>query len=216
MKEKSIFETLSKIDVSSFIEKKNGLSYLSWSYALAYALKEFPNLTYEVLKNENGLPYFIDDNGAMVYTKITIDGITREMWLPVMDVANKAMKSKPYSYKTRYGEKSVEAIDMFAVNKTVMRCLVKNLAVFGLGINVYSGEDLPLDLSEEKDGGDSKKTDDKASKKQVEELKKLAKEAGIPDSRMKEKYGASIYTTPYLKTYNKAKKEIEDYINKKK
>ena len=81
----------------------------------------------------------------MVFTKVTIEDITHEMWLPVMDGANKAMKSKPYTYKTKYGEKSVEAATMFDINKTIMRCLTKNLAMFGLGIYIYAGEDLPED-----------------------------------------------------------------------
>jgi hypothetical protein len=60
-----------------------------------------------------------------------------------MDGANKAMKQESYSYKTKYGEKWVEAASMFDVNKTIMRCLVKNLAMFGLGLYIYAGEDLP-------------------------------------------------------------------------
>ena len=76
-------------------------------------------------------------------TEVTIAGETLEMWLPVMDGANKAMKSTQYSYTTRYGEKSVEAATMFDINKTLMRCLVKNLAMFGMGIYIYAGEDLP-------------------------------------------------------------------------
>jgi hypothetical protein len=79
----------------------------------------------------------------MVMTEVTIEEQTLEMWLPVMDGANKAMKNKPYSYTTRYGEKSVEAATMFDINKTLMRCLVKNLAMFGMGIYIYAGEDLP-------------------------------------------------------------------------
>ena len=66
------------------------------------------------------------------------------MWLPVMDGANKAMKRTPYKYQTKYnGEKTVEAATMMDINKTIMRCLVKNLAMFGLGLYIYAGEDLP-------------------------------------------------------------------------
>ena len=79
----------------------------------------------------------------MVFTTVTIENETKEMWLPVMDGNNKAMKTEPYTYKTRYGEKRVEAASMFDINKTIMRCLVKNLAMFGLGLYIYSGEDLP-------------------------------------------------------------------------
>jgi NH3-dependent NAD+ synthetase len=79
----------------------------------------------------------------MVMTNVTIQGQTLEMWLPVMDGANKAMKHEAYSYATRYGDKSVEQASMFDINKTLMRCLVKNLAMFGLGHYIFAGEDLP-------------------------------------------------------------------------
>ena len=91
-------------------------------------------------------PYFYDENlGYMVMTSVTIDGQTLDMWLPVMDGANQAMKKDSYEYSTRYGVKTVDAATMFDVNKTLMRCLVKNLAMFGLGLYIYAGEDLPED-----------------------------------------------------------------------
>ena len=67
-----------------------------------------------------------------------------------MDGKNKSMKKKAYSYSTKYGDKSVEAATTFDINKTMMRCLVKNLAMFGLGIYIYAGEDLPESESQEK------------------------------------------------------------------
>lgn len=145
------FEILNAIDVNDKTEKKsNGsteLTYLSWAWAWQECKKQFPNATYEIEKFENNLPYVYDEEtGYMVFTKVTIEDITHEMWLPVMDGANKAMKSKPYTYKTKYGEKSVEAATMFDINKTIMRCLTKNLAMFGLGIYIYAGEDLPEDV----------------------------------------------------------------------
>jgi hypothetical protein len=60
-----------------------------------------------------------------------------------MDTKNKAMKTEPYEYTTRYGKKTVNAATMFDVNKTLMRCLVKNLAMFGLGHYIFAGEDIP-------------------------------------------------------------------------
>jgi hypothetical protein len=65
------------------------------------------------------------------------------MWLPVMDGANQAMKHESYEYSTRYGVKTVDAATMFDINKTLMRCLTKNLAMFGLGLYIFAGEDLP-------------------------------------------------------------------------
>lgn len=143
----SIFENLNNVNVNGHTEEKNGLTYLSWAWAWAEVKKAYPDANYTIEKF-NGLPYVYDENtGYMVYTTVTIEGITHEMWLPVMDGANKAMKATPYTYTVkRYNkteEKTVAAATMFDVNKAIMRCLVKNLAMFGLGLYIYAGEDLP-------------------------------------------------------------------------
>jgi len=147
----SKFNELIKINVNDKVEKKEGLSYLSWAFAWAEFKKVFPEAQYEVVKDANNLPYFESSAGAMVYTKVTADNLTYEMWLPVMDSRNKAMKSSPYEYNTSKGKRSVEAFTMFDVNKTIMRCLVKNLAMFGLALYIFAGEDLPAEeeVSEE-------------------------------------------------------------------
>lgn len=143
------FQELYSLNVNEYVEKKQNLSYLSWSYAWAEFKKIYPDATYEVKKDEQGRCYFGDaDIGYMVYTTVTAGGLTYEMWLPVMDNNNKAMKLKPYTYSTYKGEKPVEAVSMFDINKAVMRCLVKNLAMFGLGLYIYAGEDLPEDIRE--------------------------------------------------------------------
>ena len=148
----SYFNDLYYIDVGDHIEKKNDLSYLSWPYAVAEISKKFPDFQYKILTfGKDNLPYMLDEKtGYMVWTEVTIQGITRKMWLPVMDGANKSMKDKPYTYKTKYGEKTVEAATMFDINKTIMRCLVKNFAMFGLGLYIYAGEDLPEESDEER------------------------------------------------------------------
>lgn len=156
------FEELTKLNVNEHVEKKKTgsteLSYLSWAWAWEYFKKVYPNAKYEIKKfaNEDGvlLPYMYDGlTGYMVMTSVTVGEETHEMWLPVMDSANKAMKSIAYKYEVNeyaYGkktgnmiEKTVESASMFDVNKTIMRCLVKNLAMFGLGLYIYAGEDLP-------------------------------------------------------------------------
>ena len=137
------FEELYNINVNDKIEERNGLKYLSWSYAVAEITKRCPDWTYKIKMFDNK-PYTYDENlGYMVFTEITIDGQTKEMWLPVMDSSNKAMKKEQYSYSTKYGQKTVEPATMFDINKTIMRCLVKNIAMFGLGLYIYAGEDLP-------------------------------------------------------------------------
>lgn len=148
------FETLSKINVNDHVEDKNGLTYLSWVWAWGEFKKQCPKADYEIIKQANGLPYVFDENtGYMVFTKATDGNEWKEMWLPVMDGNNKAMINRPYRYKVKeyhegkftgkYIEKEVLPATMFDINKTIMRCLVKNLAMFGLGIYIYAGEDLP-------------------------------------------------------------------------
>lgn len=150
----SDFKEMMQIDCSEKVEKKNGLNYLSWAWAWAEFKKANPDATYTVWRHpENHLPYVGDNCGYMVSTSITANGETHEMWLPVMDGANKAMKIDQYTYQVKeykdrrwtgnYIDKTVEPISMFDVNKTIMRCLVKNMAMFGLGLYIYAGEDLP-------------------------------------------------------------------------
>ncbi len=137
-KNKSVFERLSALNVNSKVEKKNGLTYLSWAYAWSEVKKQCPDATYLIGETD-----YDEALGFMCHTAVTIEGETLEMWLPVMDGKNQAMKKQPYSYQTRYGEKQVAQATMFDINKTIMRCLVKNLAMFGMGIYIYSGDDLP-------------------------------------------------------------------------
>lgn len=157
-----MFDELYKLNVNGHTETlkqgKTELTYLSWTWAWAEIKKRYEDASYYIHMYADGdnspVPYMFDPNtGYMVMTTVTIEGISHDMWLPVMDGANKAMKSEPYTYQVKeyqngrwtgnYTEKSVEAATMFDINKTLMRCLVKNLAMFGLGLYIYAGEDLP-------------------------------------------------------------------------
>lgn len=159
---KSVFDILNDVDVNGHTEEKNGLTYLSWAWAWGELKKHYPEATYEIERfGEEKKPYLYDEQlGYMVFTSMTIEGQTHEMWLPVMDGANKAMKNKPYTYKVfkyvngkkvwndqlkqyEMVDKAVETPTMFDINKTIMRCLVKNISMFGLGLYIYAGEDLP-------------------------------------------------------------------------
>lgn len=151
---KSAFEILNAINVNDHTEVKDTgkvkLTYLSWAWAWAEVKKAYPDANYEIVKFDDGIPYAYDPNtGYMVYTKVTIEGITHEMWLPVMDGNNRAMKDEPYEVKTKYNTFTVQPATMFDVNKTIMRCLVKNLAMFGLGLYIYAGEDIPEPIEDE-------------------------------------------------------------------
>ena len=155
-----VFDKLRAINVNAHTEQKDGLTYLSWAWAWDAVKKDYPNATYKIWKDEEGRPYIYDENlGYMVFTEVTIEGETLGMWLPVMDGSNKAMKSQPYEIQTKYKTITVKAATMFDINKTIMRCLVKNLAMFGLGLYIYAGEDIPeaesddvLATQDEKDG----------------------------------------------------------------
>ena len=137
-KKKSVFERLSAINVNEHVEKKKDLKYLSWAWAWSATKRECPDATYKILDTD-----YDDTLGFMCHTTVTIEGETLEMWLPVMDGANKSMLKRSYTYSTRFGDKTVESATTFDINKTMMRCLVKNLAMFGMGIYIYANEDLP-------------------------------------------------------------------------
>ena len=136
------------LDVSKYTEKKNGLTYLSWAIAWREFLKVYPDATYAIDKDVDGNCFFGNEKfGYMVYTSVTANDVTRQMWLFVMNGANKSIKDESYTYLDKWKkEKTVDAISMFDINKTVMRCLTKNLAMFGLGLYIYAGEDLPQAL----------------------------------------------------------------------
>ncbi|DAA89111.1 TPA: topoisomerase [Candidatus Gastranaerophilales bacterium HUM_5] len=165
------FEELLKLNVNDKKEKReNGktvLDYLSWTFAWAEFKKAYPDGDYEILKFEKGghlVPYMYDETGYMVCTKVRDgEGQELEMWLPVMDSNNKAMKSEPYEYTTKYGSKTVERASMFDVNKAIMRCLVKNIAMYGIGLYIYSGEDLPEKLAETEEEKEAKREESRKS-----------------------------------------------------
>lgn len=146
------------------VDRDTALTYLSWAWAWTETLKKDPTATYNIVKTvgADGVAHCYEysaDLGYMVHTTVTIKGLTREMWLPVMDGKNNAMKNTEWSYKVKkyqygkwdgqsYETKSVASATMTDINKAIMRCLVKNLAMFGLGTYIYAGEDLPVEAGE--------------------------------------------------------------------
>ena len=179
-----VFNNLVGINVNEYTEVKEAggvkLTYLSWANAWKAVKEIYPEANYEIVKFD-GIPYAYDPNtGYMVYTKVTIEGITHEMWLPVMDSNNRAMKSEPYEVQTKYRTFTVAPATMFDINKTIMRCLVKNLGMFGLGLYIYAGEDLP-DSGEEAEVAPVKQTKKPAPKKSAPKAEEpKAEEPAIP------------------------------------
>ena len=210
------FVKLFAIDFKDHLEvKKSGsteLKYVSWAYAWAEVKKLYPAASYEV-KKFNGLPYVYDPiTGFMVYTSVTIEGVSHEMWLPVLDGANKAMKAVPYTYttpkwdynlqtrrreKVSMEERTVEAASMFDVNKAIMRCLVKNLAMFGLGLYVYAGEDLPEDAAPQPEAEPQKQPKPRTTSQKQEQppVPCICARCNQPIKRVKLKDGSKLYRT---------------------
>jgi len=175
---KSVWEVLSAIDCNGKTEKRNGFTYLSWAWAWGITMKHYPDATHEVTK-WNGKPYLFDEElGYMVETHVIIEGVTRGMYLPVMDSSNKAQKHIKYSYQVaewsngrktgKMIEKSVEPATMFDINTAIMRCLVKNLSLFGLGHYIYAGEDLPEEVKAQQE--QAKQLPDTSQEKPLETI----------------------------------------------
>ena len=132
---KENFENLYNIDLKKYIEKDyKGLSYLSWATAYKIAMEKDPTMTYQVYTDTDGLPFFSRGNVHFVKTRIVMFGEIKEMMLPVMDNKHNAV-TEPNSRQ---------------INDNIMRCLVKNLAMFGLGLSLYIKEDLQEIIAEDK------------------------------------------------------------------
>jgi len=132
---KSVYEVLSKLNVNDKVEKKNGLTYLSWAWAWGVLKENFPTATYTIYENKDGWNYFTDGKTAWVKTGVTVNGIEHIEYLPIMDFRNKSIP--------------LEQVTSFDVNKAIQRSLTKAISRQGLGLYIYAGEDLPEDNSTE-------------------------------------------------------------------
>ena len=119
---------LLKLNVNDHVEKKNNLSYLSWAWAWAEALKADPSATFAV-QTFDGKPYMEVNGTGMVWVTTTLFGKAMACMLPVMNHRNQPIQNP----------------DAFQVNTAIMRCMTKCLALHGLGLYIYAGEDLPED-----------------------------------------------------------------------
>ena len=126
------FSVLNAIDVSEHTQKKGNFTYLSWPYAVGELLERHPATTWEVHEYD-GKPYMQTPAGFFVKTSVTVDGVTRTQVHPVLDNYNKPIQSP----------------NAFQINTSIQRCLVKAIALHGLGLYIYAGEDLPRDKPEE-------------------------------------------------------------------
>jgi hypothetical protein len=125
--EKSTFMKLFKTDVSKYQKKKGNFTYLSWADAWAFLKKECPSARYGVTKAENGSPFFATECGYFVDVWVDVDGINLSQIHPVLDNRNQPIE-KPTN---------------FHINTSIQRALAKTVALHGLGLYIYAGEDLP-------------------------------------------------------------------------
>ena len=123
------FNKLNDINVNEHTEKKNGLTYLSWAWAWAEVKKLFPDATYTIYENADGMFYHTDGKTCWVKTGVTVNGIEHIEYLPVMDNRNRSIP--------------LEDVTSFDVNKAIQRSLTKSCGRHGLGLYLYAGSDLP-------------------------------------------------------------------------
>ena len=125
------FARLNNINVSDHVEKKGGFNYLSWPFAVAQLRLADATATWTVVRFD-GLPYLATDLGVFVEVAVTVQGVTLSQIHPVMDGRNRPLL----------------APTPFDINTSIQRCLVKAIALHGLGLYIYAGEDLPVANSE--------------------------------------------------------------------
>lgn len=130
-----VFKTLGKIKIDpAHIDKKGKFSYISWARSFQYLLDVFPTAEIVTHTDEAGRPWFDwGDSGAMVHVEVTIEGVSRHLWHPIMDHRNNAVKNP----------------DVRKVNDSLMRAYSKCISMHGLGLYIYQGEDVPQSQVEE-------------------------------------------------------------------
>ena len=186
----NVFEILNKVDVSEHMEKKGQFNYLSWAHAVRELLKVCPTATWEVhlFDNQDGTkqPYMKNGTGSYVQVSVDVEGIIRTQLHPVLDNRNQPIDSP----------------NAFQVNTSVQRCLAKAIALHGLGLYLFAGEDLP--------------EADELTKKQIDTIIKLAEkleskeqQKGIGDAV----YGKQINSNNYETSINKINKMIKEQDN---
>jgi hypothetical protein len=125
----NVFKKLSEVNVSDKVEKKGTQDYLSWSHAWGLAKQIYPTLQRVVYEDGlNGLNYFNDGKTAYVKVGVTIDGLEHIDYLPIMSYTNKSIP--------------IEQVTSMDVNKTIQRSTTKALAMHGLGLNLWSKDDI--------------------------------------------------------------------------
>ena len=127
-----IFETLNELNVNEFTQKKGNFTYLSWAWAVRELLKVAPDATWIIHKfgeTENQQPYIETEAGCFVQVTVYVNEVGRTQVHPVLDNRNQ----------------TIEKPNAFQINTSIQRCLAKAIALHGLGLYIYAGEDLPVE-----------------------------------------------------------------------
>ena len=191
------------LDVSEHSEKKGKFTYLSWAWAVTEIIKLCPTAVWHYVKDAEGNLCHKDRTGYFVETSVTIDGQTINESHPVLDHRNHPMENP----------------NPFHINTSLKRCLTKNFAMFGLGLYIYAGEDLP-DVAEEMDKemaeSNTKKSKSKKSKTYAKEESRSTPNpfkdedvvSGYKSATLEEVVGA-------IEEYRKVRKDVLDVKNVK-
>ena len=180
------FEALYRVDCSKHIEKKNGFSYLSWPFAVAELRKHVPDATWRVIRDDSGNPFRATECGYFVEVAVTVNGIELSQIHPVLDHRNKPV-AQP---------------DAFHINTSIQRCLVKAIALHGLGLSIYAGEDVPPDVQDERKTA-------QISDKQAANLEALIKKVGADRAAFLRHFKLEALTDLAAKDYPRAVKALE-------
>lgn len=189
------FAKMAAIDVTEHIEKKGQFSYLSWAWAVDQLRRNDPEATWEVIRFD-GMPFMETKLGYFVEVAVKVRGIVLSQIHPVLDGRNKPIQTP----------------NPFDINTSIQRCLVKAIALHGLGLFIYSGEDLPPGEDGEPIG--TKEASANVGAKKLEEAK--AKAAYTKQSNTVEEARAKAKATVEPTTPESLQKEIFGIINKKK
>ena len=189
------FARLNQVNVSEHIEKKGNFSYLSWPYAVAQLRLADPTASWEVRRFE-GLPYLRSETGYFVEVAVTVQGVTLSQIHPVLDG-----KNQPILEPTA-----------FDINTSIQRCLVKAIALHGLGLYIYAGEDLPEGQAPATPAAPKVATLQKQRTITIGQqrfLEKLIAEAGWTDARFLDYFGIAAISELPMADFDRAMKGMQ-------
>ena len=183
----NVFEVLNRIDISEHMEKKGQFNNLSWAHAVRELLKVCPTATWEVHLFDRGdgtkQPFMSDDTGCYVQVSVDVDSVIRTQIHPVLDNRNQTIKTP----------------NAFQVNTSIQRCLAKAIALHGLGLYLFAGEDLP-------EADELTKTQADTIIKLAEKIKDKEQQKGIGDAV----YGKQINSNNYESSIRKINTMIKE------